>query len=161
MIPIAKLETLPVSHRETIPSDYSDIMRHMNIRWYMALYDEATWKFVSSLGLDEEYYLKTHAGGFALKHFIQYLAEVRVGEIVAIRTRILGRSAKRLHFMHFMINETTNLLSSTMEALGTHADIKIRRSSPFPSELSVKIDSRLAEHQRLDWNAPVCGFIQP
>jgi hypothetical protein len=31
LIPLALLETLPVYQRKTIPSDYQDIMGHMNI----------------------------------------------------------------------------------------------------------------------------------
>ena len=161
MIPVAKLEALPLFHRETIPPDYLDAMGHMNIRWYMALYDEAGWNFFASFGMDKEYYLGTQAGGFALKHFIQYLAEVRVGETVALRIRLLGRSAKRIHYMHFMINETTGVLASTMEVLGTHADMKIRRTSPFPPALAARLDTTLDAQRRLDWEAPVCGFIRP
>lgn len=161
IIPISKLEALPLYHRETIPSDYLDVMGHMNIRWYMALYDKAAWNFFASFGMNEEYYLKTQAGGFALKQFIRYLAEVRVGETVTVRTRLLGRSKKRIHFMHFMINETTRLLASSMEILGTHANMKIRRTSPFPPGLSTRLDAKLAQDQRLDWETPVCGIIQP
>lgn len=161
MIPIPKLEALPLYHRETISSDHLDVMGHMNIRWYMAWYDEAAWKFFDSFGMNEEYYLKTQAGGFALKQFIRYLAEVRVGETVAIRTRLLGRSTKRIHFMHFMINETTNQLASSMEVLGTHANMKIRRASPFPPALATRLDAKLATNQQLEWDAPVCGIIQP
>lgn len=159
MIPLERLDALPVFHRETIPSDYLDVMGHMNIRWYMALYDRASWRFFASFGMDEDYYHRAHAGAFALRQFIQYLAEVRVGETVAIRTRLLDRSAKRIHFMHFMVNETAGKLASTVEALGSHADMETRRTAPFPSEISTRLDALLAGYARLDWRAPVCGVI--
>jgi len=161
MIPVAKLETLPLFHRQTIPPDYLDLMGHMNIRWYMALYDEAAWKFFASLGMDETYSRTRNAGGMALKQFINYYAEVHAGQTVAIRTRLLGRSAKRFHFMHFMINETRGVLASTMEVLGTHADLNARRASPFPPDVAAILDAKLAEYRRLDWKAPVCGVIHP
>jgi len=41
LVPIAELEKLPLFHRETIPLDYMDAIGHMNIRWYMALFDRA------------------------------------------------------------------------------------------------------------------------
>ncbi|RME43642.1 MAG: thioesterase [Caldilineae bacterium] len=161
MIPVAKLEALPLFHRQTIPPDYLDLMGHMNIRWYMALYDEAAWKFFESIGMDETYCRTNHAGGMALKQFINYYAEVHAGQTVAIRTRILGRSAKRFHFMHFMVNETTGVLASTMEVLGTHADLNTRRTSPLPPQIAANIDAKLAEYRQLDWEAPVCGVIHP
>ncbi len=161
MIPITELEALPLFHREVIPPDYLDAMGHMNVRWYLALYDEAAWRFFASFGMDQAYYINEQGGGFALKQFIQYLAEVRVGETVAIRTRVLGRSAKRIHYMHFMINETTGRLASFMEVLGSHADMKTRRTAPFPPDLAAKLDAMLAKHQQLGWQAPVSGVIQP
>ena len=161
MISVEQLEALPLFHRETIPESYLDEMGHMNIRWYMALFDEAGWGFFSSFGMTYEYCQSERAGGFALQHFIRYLAEVRVGETVAVRSRLLGRSAKRIHFMHFMINETTGRLAATLEALGTHADMRIRRTSPYPPRLVARIDALIAQQSQLGWDAPVCGVIKP
>lgn len=161
MITVEQVEQLPLYHRETIPTDYLDIMGHMNVRWYVALYDTAAWKFFDSFGMNETCYRAEQAGGFALKQFIQYLAEVRVGETVAIRGRVLGRSAKRVHFMLFMVNETTGVLASTFEVLGSHADMCVRRTSPYPPQIAAKLDTTIAEQNALAWNAPVCGVINP
>jgi hypothetical protein len=38
LIALALLDTLPAYHRKTIPSDYLDMMGHMNIRWYFDLF---------------------------------------------------------------------------------------------------------------------------
>jgi acyl-CoA thioester hydrolase len=156
-----QIAQLPLLHRATIPTDYLDAMGHMNVRWYLALFDQASWRFFESFGMDAEYYQTQQAGGFALKHFIHYLAEVRAGETVAIHARMLGRSAKRIHFMLFMVNETTNTLAATLEGLGSHADMRIRRTSPYPPDLAARLDVMVAEHATLDWDAPVCGVIAP
>jgi very-short-patch-repair endonuclease len=63
-------------------------------------------------------------------------------------------------FMHFMINETAGLLASTIEVLGMHVDLKIRRAAPMLPEIADKFDAKLAKDQRLSWEAPVCGVIQ-
>ncbi len=160
MIPLASLETLPVCYRKTIPSDYQDIMGHMNIRWYFDLFARAGRKFFKSHGLDQDYFQNGNFGVFALKHFIQYFAEVRVGQTVAINARLIARSDKRFHFMLFMINETTTQLASTFEALITHADLKIRRSAPMPPQIVQKFDATLAEYESLDWEAPISGAIK-
>lgn len=159
MLPLDKLADLPLYHRAAIPPEYQDAMGHMNIRWYMALFDEAGWRFFESFGMDAVYYRDQHGGGFALKHFIQYLSEVHVGETVAIRGRLLGRSAKRVHFLLFMVNETRGLLAATLEGLGSHADMRVRRTAPYPDHIAARIDALLAEHAALDWDAPVCGVI--
>ncbi len=156
---VEQVQQLPVSYRQMIPPEYLDTMEHMNVRWYMALFDTASWKFFESFGMDADYYGQGF-GGFALKHYIQYLAEVRVGETVAIHNRVVGRSSKRVHFMLFMVNETTGKLAAMLEGLGSNADMKVRRTAPYPDEMAARIDGILAEHQQLDWDAPVCGIIQ-
>ncbi len=161
MIAIEHLEGLPLYHRETIPVTYLDVMGHVNVRWYMALFDAATWAYFADFGLETAYYKRAHAGAFALQHFIRYLAEVHVNETVTIRTRTLGRSAKRIHFMHFMINETTSQLAATLEALGSHADLQARRTSPFPAFIAEQLDILTTEQSQLGWDAPICGVIRP
>jgi acyl-CoA thioester hydrolase len=158
-VTLAQLAVLPLYHREIIPDEYIDPMGHMNVRWYMALFDEGTWRFFEDLGLSPEYFQTAHAGGFALRHFISYWSEVRVGQWVAVRTRLLGRTAKRFHFMHFLINESSGQAAAGLESLVTHADLKARRSSPLPEEITERMDTHLARNGRLDWPAPVCGAI--
>lgn len=160
-ISIEQLEALPLYHRTIIPESYLDMMGHMNVRWYTALFDDAVVDFFTSFGMNNDYFSAGTSGVFALQHFIHYRAEVHAGETVAVRSRILGRSARRIHFMHFMINETTAKLACTMEVLSSHADLTVRRTSPFPATIAGQIDTILAEHNQLDWDAPLCGAIRP
>ena len=160
LLPLALLGALPEYHRKTINSDYLDIMGHMNIRWYFDLFAKSGRKFFASHGLGEEYFRGGNFGVFTLKQFIQYFAEVRVGQTVAVHTRLIGRSDKRFHFMHFMINETTTQLAATFEALITHADLKIRRAASMPAQIAQKFDATLAQDETLGWEAPICGAIR-
>ncbi len=160
LVPVDKLAVLSRYHRETIPETYLDAMGHMNVRWYMALFDTSVWNFFISHGLDENYYAQKQMGVFALKHFIQYFAEVKAGETVAMRIRLLGRTEKRFHFMNFMINETTGKLSAILEVLGTHADLNLRKAVAMPQDISKKFDTRIAVDQQLDWEAPLSGAIE-
>lgn len=161
MTEVAQIQQLPCFHRVIIPQDYLDVMGHMNIRHYMSLFDVAAWRFFAAFGMDDDYYKSTDGGAFALEQHILYLAEVNVGETVAIYTRINGRTAKRIHFSHFMVNETTGKLASTLETVTSHANTATRRTSPFPDAIAQAIDAILVEHQRLAWTAPLCGVIRP
>ena len=160
LVLISFLEELPVYHRITIPSDYLDVMGHMNIRWYMALYDTATHRFFVSHGLSADFIRGSQIGTFALKHVINYYAEVRVEQNVTIRTRLLQRSDRRFHAMHFMINESTGQLASTLELLGTFADLQKRRAASIPPEIAAEFDAKLTADRQLDWEAPVSGVIK-
>ena len=159
LIPLALLETLPAYLRKTIPAEYLDIMGHMNIRWYFDMFARSGRKFFTSHGLGEDYFRDGKFGVFTLKQYIQYFAEVRVGQTVTVHTRLIGRSDRRFHFMHFMINETTTQLAATFEALITHADLTIRRSAPMPDHIAQQFDATLVRDEALDWEAPVCGAM--
>jgi acyl-CoA thioester hydrolase len=158
-VAMTDLTKLPSYHRQTIPTDYADRMGHMNVRYYMALFDRATWRMLADYGLDEVYFSTTENGVFMLKQFIQYLAEVRSGEDVAIYTRIIGLTDKRIHLMHFMANQDTNELAAIIESLFTHANLTLRKAAPLPSEIADRFRSRLNRDQKLDWESPVSGVL--
>ncbi|MFW5709674.1 MAG: acyl-CoA thioesterase [Chloroflexota bacterium] len=161
MIDLSLLSSLPITNRITIPSDYLDEMGHMNIMYYIHIFDRAAWGLFELFGVTIKE-LESYGGGmFALKQFIQYLAEVHVGETVAVRSRVLGVSHRRIHFMHFMINETTGKLASTFEVLGSYADLNTRRTAPFPDSIAARIQDHLQHDQSLPWDAPICGILKP
>lgn len=150
---------LPISHQAVILPEYIDIMDHMNVMWYIHLFDQATRQFFDSFGFGEGYRFDSGNGSFALEQHVRYLAEVREGDTVTIRTRALGRSAKVIHFMHFMIRDRDEALSATGELVGMHADLDARQGTPFPPEIAARFDAILGEHQGLSWQAPVCGAM--
>ena len=98
-----QIHQLPCFHRATIPEAYLDVMGHMNIRYYMGLFDEAAWGFFHAFGMTEAFILNSSSEAFALEHHVRYLAEVHLGETVAIHTRVNGRTAKRIHFLHLLL----------------------------------------------------------
>jgi acyl-CoA thioester hydrolase len=102
---------------------------------------------------------KTGAGGFDLEHHLWYPSEVRIGNTVVIRARILARSLKVFHYMMFMVNETRAIVSSIFECVHAHADLTARRTAPFPAAVAAKIDGFIAAHDALEWPAPVSGAM--
>jgi acyl-CoA thioester hydrolase len=155
------LTPLPVTHRAVIPETYLDEMGHMNVMWYTHLFSEAAWGLFQMVGLTPVYFEAHRAGSFALAQHFRYLKEVRLGQHLTLRSRVLGRTAKRWHTIHFMTIDELDLLAATAEAVSTHVDMTVRRSSPMPPAVADAIDRLLAEHSRLGWDAPVCGAMNP
>lgn len=153
------ITALPLVYRAAIPERYRDMMGHMNIRWYLELYDEAGMPLFELFGLSERHYRENGAGGFDLEHHIHYLNEVHIGDRIVCYGRLLDRSAKRLHYMLFMVNETRSLLASTFECVNSYADLSTRRTAAYPSTITSQIDAMLSVHQQLLWSAPVCGSM--
>jgi len=155
------LTTLPITHRAVIPDTYRDEMGHMNVMWYTYLFGLATDGLFDLFGFNRVYFEANQAGAFALEIHARYLAEVRIGTAITIRSRLLGRSVKRMHYLHFMIQDDKNVLAATEECIGTHVDMRMRRSAPLPARITEPFDQLLAEHARCGWDPPVCGVMKP
>jgi acyl-CoA thioester hydrolase len=158
-ITVADLAPLPVTHRALIPPEYLDEMGHMNVMWYTHLFSLGAWGLFQMVGMDEAYFEANNAGSFALEQHFRYLKEVRVGQHVTIRSRVLGRTAKRWHTIHFMTIDELGALAATAEGVQTHVDMAVRRSSPMPQPITDAIDRLLKEHESLAWAAPTCGAM--
>jgi len=158
-IALEKITALPPIYQLTIPETYRDENGHMNMRWYLAIFDDAGYPFVEQFGLTQTYHQQHRTGGFDLEHHIHYLNEVEPGDHVVIYARLVGRSAKRIHYLLFMVNRTRGKLASIFECVNSFADLSVRKTAPYPPDIAGAIDSLLARDQALDWPAPVCGVM--
>ena len=155
----AEIRQLPCYYRVTIGPEHLDTMGHMNIRWYMAFYDETAWAFAETMGMDKAHFRATQSGLFALQHYIRYMAEVLSGDEVAVYGRLIGLSASRFLFLGFLVNETQDRVASTAEALVAFADMQARRVAPFPPDLAARMNDLLAQHNALAWEPPLSGIM--
>ena len=150
----------PACLNMTIPEDYRDENGHMNMRWYLAIFDDAGDVLHDRVGLTREYHRQHGSGTFDLEHHLQFLSEVNPGDQVSVYMRFVARSAKRLHYLMFMVNETRGKLATIFECMNAFADLKVRKTAPVPPEIARKIDDILAKHSALNWPAPVSGAMQ-
>jgi acyl-CoA thioesterase FadM len=160
---IAKLDLsgLPITYQARIPLDYRDEMGHMNVMWYTHLFSCAFEKFADEFGFNEAYFRANHMGSFALETHTRFLSEVHVGWNVTIHSRALGRSAKRIHFMHFMTIDESGRLAAIQEHVGAHIDMSVRRMAPLPEDIARRFDEVVARQNALGWEAPICGVMRP
>jgi acyl-CoA thioester hydrolase len=159
-IPLEKITALHPWYRLIVPPEFEDENGHMNIRWYLAVFDDAGYPFVASLGITPEYHQQHGTGGYDLEHHIHYLREVMIGDTITVYVRLLGHTPKRIHYMMFMVNETRGTLASIFECINSFANLTERRTAPYPDAISANIKTMLAEHQKLDWDAPISGVMK-
>jgi acyl-CoA thioester hydrolase len=150
---------LPIIYRSTVVEEQLDAMGHMNIRYYVGNFDSAAWIMFESFGMSVDYYKQNDVGMFALEQHLRYVREARLGEEISIRFRLVGLNAKRSYFMMFMVNETRQELAATFESLGSFADLRLRRTAPFPADIHARMLALYEQHQALPWAAPLCGSI--
>lgn len=155
---ITRLE--PVCLQATVPEAYRDSNGHMNVRWYVALFDDASDTLHEWMGLTPEFHAAHHTGTMDLEHHIHYLSEVMPGDVVTVYVRFMGYSSKRIHYLMFLVDETRGKLAATLECINAFADLERRKTAPFPAEAAAKIAAGVAAHTGLNWAAPVSGTLQ-
>jgi len=62
-------------------------MNHMNVKFYVEKFDEATWNFFALLGLTPSYLRDNNRGMVALEQNIKYLKEVLAGDNLYVESK--------------------------------------------------------------------------
>ena len=137
------------------------MMGHMNVMWYTHLFSLAMGGLFQLVGLSWEQMKQLQGGTFALESHIRYLSEVHGGQAIEIHSRLLSRSEKRFHALHFMTNSERQDVSATFEVVGAYIDMRSRRMAALPNEVTQRLDTLIAEHGKLEWEAPTCGVMGP
>lgn len=127
-----KAASMIETYRGVVYPDQLDHMGHMNVRWYSAKYDEASWQLFSALGLTADYIQQHQSGMAALEQTIKYNAEVHAGNLLVIKSRVTSFSNKIIRFKHIMFNSESMSEVSRSTLIAIHMDLKSRRSSPLP-----------------------------
>ena len=142
-----------------IPPAFEDENGHMNVRHYLSVFDDAGYPLVAALGMTPEFHRAHGTGAFDLEHHMHFLNEVRVEDRVSVYGRLVGASSKRIHYVMFMVNDTRDLLAAVFECVNSFADLRQRRTAPYPPEVAQAIHEMLARHQALNWEPPLCGVM--
>lgn len=156
-----QIRELPVQLTMTIPPEWEDRNGHVNVQFYLALYELGGWVVLEEVGIHEEWFQQRQVSQFDLEHHLNYRAELAVGDEVRTYSRVLGRGDKCFHGMYFIVNETSRRLAATLEYITASVNLQTRRIATFPEELANGLDVLLEKHQGLGWKAPVCGLMNP
>ena len=160
-IPLEKIEALePVCLRTTVPESYRDSNGHMNVRWYIALFDDAGDTLHDWMGVTPAYHAEHGTGTMDLEYHVNFIGEVLPGEDVVVYIRLVGWSPKRLHYVMFMVNATRGKLAATLECINSFADLKVRRTAPWPAEVAAKLAEAVAADGQLNWAPPLSGAMR-
>ncbi len=160
-IPLEKILALePSCLNMMVPENYSDANGHMNVRWYAAIFDEAGDSLHERLGLTPKFHGVHRTGTMDLENHLNYLHEVLARDRLAVFARLVGSSAKRIHYLMFMVNQTKGNLSSIFECVNSFTDLEQRKTAVFPPEIAVKIQAEMEAESAMDWAPPVCGAMR-
>jgi len=136
-------------HRETVLPDWIDYNGHMNVAYYVLVFDHATDSVLDALDLGEAYRQRTTGSVFVGEAHVTYEREVSEGDLLTVSSRILGFDGKRMILFHEMSGDGTEGLVATNEVLCLHVDLETRRTAPIPAAGASRIEQVAIEHSAL------------
>ena len=137
------------AYRDVVRSEWIDHNRHMNMGYYVVVFDLATDEFFRFVGLDEEHRRVHAVTTFCLEAHVTYHREVREGDPLRFTTQLLAYDAKRLHYIHAMYHGADGYLASTNELMSLHVDRTSRRGAPMAPPILDRLAAIHAAHARL------------
>jgi len=120
------------AHEDQVIAAWIDRNGHLNLAYYLVIFDRATDAVFDLLGIGAAY---TEASGhslFVVETHTLYERELAQGARVRVESRILGADAKRLHLAHAMRRAEDDARAALLEAVVLHVDLATRRAVPFP-----------------------------
>ena len=115
---------------EVLP-EWIDANGHMNLAYYVVLFDYATDALFEAIGIGRGYKDATNHGTFVVETHNLYERELLVGERVRVSTQILGADSKRLYLAHEMFSLAGEQSAATQELMYLHIDLSARRVVPW------------------------------
>jgi len=158
---VDQVRELPVQLDYVIPPAWEDRNGHVNVQFYLALFELGGWKILEDNGFDEGWMRQNQYSFFDLEHHLDYLAEIAVGDRVTTYNRVVGKSDKRFHGLYLIVNETRGRLAGVLEYISNGVDMRQRRTAPMPLALSESLGQLYAQQQQLSWQPPLCGLMAP
>ena len=123
-----------ITYRGTVYPWHCDHMGHMNVMWYSGKFDEASWQWLSMVGLTQSYFREHRSGMAAVEQTITYMRELYAGDVVSIRSRV-EMTEKSIRMMHEMIHDETGYTVAVSVIVGVYLDATLRKAQPLPARL--------------------------
>jgi len=129
-----------VTHRSLVNTWECDQMGHMNVQFYVEKNCDALAHFAAHVGIPPALVREGGRGLVVREDHIEFKREVRAGEALAIRTRVIEVGDAEMRLYNEMIALGSGRVSASFDMLVASVDLASRESYP----LSEKVRARAA-----------------
>jgi len=137
------------AYRDVVREAWIDHNMHMNMGYYMVVFDLATDAWLAFAGLDDGHRRRHNVTTFSLEGHITYEREVVAGDPLRFTTQLIDYDRKRIHYIHEMYHGEEGYLASTNELMTLHVSRETRRSAPMHASVLAQLAEIKAAHGRL------------
>ena len=132
---------------EKIINDWTDYNNHMNLSYYILVFDRGAEIMLSKFKMGEHSAKTTKKSTMAVETYTSYNNEVKEGDEVDIYLSYCNHDKKRVLLKFEMYDKVKNTLSSTTEVLYLYVDLNIRKVSEFEKEKIIIMDQFIEENK--------------
>ena len=132
---------------QKIIKEWTDYNNHMNLSYYILVFDMGAEVFLSKFQMGEHSAKTTKKSTMVVETHTTYDNEVKEGEEVDVYISHFDHDKKRLHYKLEMYDKEKNTLSSTTEVLSLYIDLNLRKVSEFEKEKSIIMDEFIDNHK--------------
>ncbi len=134
---------------ETVVPEWCDYNGHMNVAYYLLIFDHATDALWERIGLGPTYRERTDCSTFGVECHMNWIAEAMDGDELRCTTQLLGCDEKRMHYFHHMYHAEKGHLISTIELMSLHVDLTTRKVCPMPQAVQSELAAIRAAHEAM------------
>jgi len=136
-------------YRDVVRSEWIDHNAHMNVGYYLVVFDYATDAFFDWVGLNAAHRAAHAITTFCLEAHVTYHREVRAGDPLRFTTLLLAHDDKRIQYFHAMYHGGEGWLAATNELMSLHVSRATRRAAPMASEILAPLAAIQRAHDAL------------
>lgn len=136
-------------YRDVVRPEWIDHNRHMNMGYYLVVFDFATDEWFRYLGLGHMHREAHDVTTFCLEAHVTYHREVKEGDLLRFTTWLLDHDAKRIHYLHHMYHAVDGYLAATNELMTLHVSRATRRGAPMASVVMERLARVQSAHDAL------------
>lgn len=122
---------------------------HLNMAYYHVLFDRGVDEMYSLAGIGWNYLKERQHSFFTAEVHVRYLRELHEGDPVRVTFQLLDFDAKRLHFFQQIFHAAEGWVSATAENLSLHIDMSVKKTAPFPPDVTKRLAELKKSHGRL------------
>ena len=134
-----------------IKKDWTDYNEHMNMAYYVLIFDIAWEVVLEKFKMGEHSAKTTKKSTMVVETHTTYNNEVKQGDEVNIVLTFFDHDKKRLHFKLEMYEKEKQTLSATIEMLSLYIDLNQRKVAEFEDE-KIKIMDEFINKNKSEFN---------
>ena len=130
-----------------IINEWTDYNGHMNLAFYILVFDKGAEKILSKFKMGEQSAKTTKKSTMAVESHTTYNNEIKENEEVDVHLSYFDHDKKRLHYKLEMYEKSKNVLSATTEVLSLYIDLNVRKVAEFENEKVIIMDQFIEENK--------------